>query len=62
MRSPLNSRGWAPGGCPGGCEQPGGEAEQADAEPGRGGEGADQQGPAGVAELAADAGGAHGLA
>jgi hypothetical protein len=61
MRSPLKlawlNAEWSRGG----CEQPGGEAEQADTEPVRCGDGADQQGPAGVAELAAQLGGAHGL-
>jgi hypothetical protein len=51
-----------PSGYRGGCEQPGGEPGQADGEPCRCGDGTDQQGPAGVAGLAADLGGAHGLA
>jgi hypothetical protein len=53
----------AAGGYPGrGPELPGGQAEQAQAEVGWGGDGANQERSAGVAEFAADLGGAHGLA
>src|SRR5258708_25210968 len=46
----------------GGSGQEGGESQQRGGEGDGGGEGADEEGAAGVAEFAADFGGAHGLA